>query len=74
MSEEQDNVKKPWCVTEEKPLGDLEVGLAIVATGFRTQEDADNWIKDNIQEGQELTSMRTGNAYKVEVVRKVSQV
>ena len=61
---------RPWrvmCIGEDGktlcPVGD--------SGSFRTQVDADNWIKEHLEGENTLISMRRGKAFRLQVVKKV---
>jgi len=69
-----DEGRCPWMVARRSEGNPMH--MEIVMGGFKLATDADQWIKDHIEEDEVLCSVREGKAFtaKVEKIRKVREV
>lgn len=63
MSEENAE-RLPWFVASETEDGQFLTVTGPSVPNFKTQVEADAWIKENISEGVTLVSLRMGKRFK----------
>lgn len=67
----------PWMVAivnEELIENGVVAILDIIKCELSLQVEADQWIKDNANEGEVYMSLRRGNAFRAKVVRKLEEI